>query len=154
MNFRKALGMFSASALLAFAAAGHAANTNDFSDEAVTARIAPVGKVCVQGQECAGATAAAAPVAAPAVAKAAKTPQQVFDGHCAMCHKTGAAGAPVVGNKGSWAPHIAKGEATLYHSAINGFNAMPPRGMCTDCSDAELEATVRFMVNQSGGNFK
>lgn len=153
MSFKKTLAALSASALLAFAAAGHAANTDDFSDAAVQARIAPVGKVCVQGQACAGAAvAAAAPAAAPA-AKAPKTAQQVFDGHCAMCHKTGAAGAPVVGNKASWAPHIAKGEATLYHSAINGINAMPPRGMCTDCSDAELEATVRFMVDQSGGHF-
>lgn len=124
-----------------------------FSDRATNERLAPVGQVCVQGEECATATVAAAPAAAPA-ARTPMTAEQVFDKHCAMCHKTGAAGAPVFGNKDSWAPHIAKGEAALYHSAINGFQAMPPRGMCTDCTDAELEATVRYMVNHSGGNFK
>lgn len=124
-----------------------------FSDRATNERLAPVGKVCVQGEECATATVAATPAATPA-ARTPMTAEQVFDKHCAMCHKTGAAGAPVFGDKGSWAPHIAKGEATLYHSAINGFQAMPPRGMCTECTDAELEATVRYMVNHSGGNFK
>lgn len=124
-----------------------------FSDRATNERLAPVGQVCVQGEKCAVASVAATPTAAPAAAHTPMKPEQVFDKHCAMCHKTGAAGAPVFGNKDSWAPHIAKGEATLYNSAINGFQAMPPRGMCTECTDDEIKATVRYIVDHSGGNF-
>ena len=164
MRTKKAGGLLAALLLVGVSVAAQAVNMDKvsqeplgersiFSDRATNERLAPVGKVCVQGEECAGETVAAAPAAAPA-ARTPMTAEQVFDKHCAMCHKTGAAGAPVFGDKASWAPHIAKGEATLYQSAINGFQAMPPRGMCTDCTDAELEATVRYMVNHSGGNFK
>jgi cytochrome c5 len=37
----------------------------------------------------------------------------------------------------------------LLHSAINGKNAMPPRGTCATCSDDELKAAIEYMVSQS-----
>ncbi|MFK3999676.1 hypothetical protein ACI2KW_30405, partial [Pseudomonas aeruginosa] len=30
--------------------------------------------------------------------------------------------------------NVAKGMPTLVQHVTNGFNAMPPRGLCTDCS--------------------
>ncbi len=42
-----------------------------------------------------------------------------------------------------------KGNATLVKHAIEGFNAMPPKGMCMDCSDDEIKAAVEYMVEQS-----
>ncbi|MFP3459052.1 c-type cytochrome, partial [Psychrobacter sp. SIMBA_152] len=45
-----------------------------------------------------------------------------------------------------WAPRIAKGKDTLLDHAINGFNAMPPRGTCMDCSDDEISAAIDFMT--------
>jgi cytochrome c5 len=66
-----------------------------------------------------------------------------------MCHATGAAGAPRFGNGGEWAPRIAKGMDALMVSALNGLNAMPPRGLCATCSDAELQAAVQYMVDNS-----
>jgi Cytochrome c5 len=37
----------------------------------------------------------------------------------------------------------------LYSSSIKGFNGMPAKGLCFDCSDDELKAAVDYMVNQS-----
>jgi len=35
----------------------------------------------------------------------------------------------------------------VYLNAIEGLGpAMPPRGMCADCSDEQLKATVDFMI--------
>ena len=165
MKARTTMGLMAVMVLLGLSVAAQAVDMDKiskepvgersiFSDRATNDRLAPVGHVCVQGQPCADLAANAPAAGASGAAHTPMAPEQVFDKHCSMCHKTGAAGAPVFGNKASWAPHIAKGEATLYHSALNGFQAMPPRGMCTECTDAEVEATVRYMVDHSGGNFK
>jgi cytochrome c5 len=39
--------------------------------------------------------------------------------------------------------------ATLLQHSINGFNAMPPKGTCFTCSDADLQAAVEYMVGES-----
>jgi len=39
----------------------------------------------------------------------------------------------------------------LVQHAINGFNAMPPKGGNTALSDDDIKATVHYMVKQSGG---
>lgn len=45
--------------------------------------------------------------------------------------------------------HIAQGSDKLYEHAIKGFNAMPARGSCTDCSDADIRKVVDYMVSKS-----
>ena len=68
---------------------------------------------------------------------------------CAACHASGAAGAPKLGDTGAWAPRIAQGMDALVSNAINGLNAMPPKGLCMTCSDADLKAAVEYMASQS-----
>ncbi|ARU58871.1 cytochrome C5 [Oleiphilus messinensis] len=114
------------------------------SDAAIEERIKPVGEVCVQGDPCADA----APVAA-AASSGPRSGEEVYNTKCAACHSTGAAGAPVSGNAAQWAPRIEQGLETLVSHAINGFNAMPARGTCMDCSDEEVGAAVEFMVDAS-----
>lgn len=79
--------------------------------------------------------------------------EKVFKGTCAMCHQTGAGGAPVVGNKGDWAPRIAQGKDTLYTHAINGFTGpkgtMPPKGANASLSDAQVKSAVDYMVSKA-----
>lgn len=79
--------------------------------------------------------------------------EKVFKTACAMCHQTGAAGAPVVGKKSDWGPRIAQGNAILYERAINGFTGskgkMPARGGKASLSDAEVHAAVDYMVSKS-----
>lgn len=64
---------------------------------------------------------------------------------CVACHGTGAAGAPKKGDKAAWAARLKKGEATLLSHVKNGFNAMPAKGLCMDCSDADYKALIKYM---------
>ena len=106
-------------------------------DALIRQNTAPVGQVDVAG-------ASAAPVAA-----AAMSGEERYKASCSFCHDSGAAGSPKLGSKPIWAPRIAKGEDTLVDHAIHGFNAMPPKGMCPTCSDAEIRAAVEYMISQA-----
>lgn len=110
------------------------------SDEAVVERIKAVGSVCIEGDDSCGG---AAPVAA--AGGAARSGEEVYNTKCAACHATGAAGAPKYGTP-EWADRGTKGIDTLLSNAINGINAMPPRGLCADCSDDELKASIEHML--------
>jgi cytochrome c5 len=112
----------------------------DMSNEAVTARIAPVGKM-----NSGGTVVAAAPV----VAAAARSAEQIYNTSCLACHMTGAAGAPILGNSAAWAPRIANGMDAMMNTVINGRGAMPARGTCGNCSDDELTLVVEYMVAKS-----
>ena len=114
-------------------------------DEVVLENIKPVGQVYVAGESepepepAAAATADAGP----------KSGDEIYNSSCAACHATGAAGAPKLGDTAAWAPRIAQGMDALVSNAINGLNAMPPKGLCMTCSDADLKAAVEYMVSQS-----
>lgn len=111
------------------------------SSATVADNIMPAGKLCMSGEDCAAAPVAAAP-AEP------RSGVEVYKTKCSTCHATGAAGAPKYG-AADWAPRIAKGVDTLYTHAINGFNGMPAKGMCFDCSDDEIKHAVDYMVDGS-----
>ena len=121
-------------------------------DETVKENIKPVGQVNVGG---ASVPAAAAPApadvasATPAAAAQPKSGEQIYNGTCMACHATGAAGAPKLGDAAAWAPRIAKGMDALLASSTSGLNAMPPKGLCMTCSDAELMAAIEYMVSNS-----
>ncbi len=65
---------------------------------------------------------------------------------CAACHKSGAAGAPILGNKEQWADRISKGEEELISNAINGINTMPPKGGNTTLDDDLVKDAVLYMI--------
>ncbi len=75
--------------------------------------------------------------------------QSDYKAHCAACHDSGAAGAPVVGQKGDWASRIKQGNDTLYTHAIKGFNGMPPKGGAMSLKDDQVTAIVDYMVHAS-----
>ena len=66
---------------------------------------------------------------------------------CQACHMSGAAGAPIPGSE-AWAERAAKGVDALTASAISGIGVMPPKGGRMDLSDAEIRATVEYMLEQ------
>jgi cytochrome c5 len=77
---------------------------------------------------------------------AAKTYQDT----CYACHGTGAAHAPEVGDVIEWEIRLEKGLDALVQNSINGLNGiMPPRGLCTTCSDENMKALVEFMLKNS-----
>lgn len=64
---------------------------------------------------------------------------------CVVCHASGVANAPKFGSAEDWKPRLAKGMDKLLISVKNGLAAMPPRGMCSDCSDADYKALITYM---------
>jgi cytochrome c5 len=106
---------------------------------------------------CGKQEAPAAPVAAtPAPVVVAAAPaepsagEHAYKATCSMCHATGAAGAPLFGNKDEWGPRIAQGKDVLYEHAIKGFTgakgAMPAKGANASLSDDDVKAAVDYMV--------
>lgn len=95
------------------------------------------------------AAVAAEPVASePAKAQSARSGETIYQSTCLACHGTGAAGAPKLGDKAAWSARIAQGKDTLYQHALQGFNAMPAKGACADCSDEEIKAAVDFLADK------
>ena len=83
---------------------------------------------------------------ASAQVSAAPSPIEAkYNKSCAACHNTGAAGAPKKGDKAAWAPRVKKGDAALFASVKNGLNAMPAKGLCMDCSDADFKSLIQYM---------
>jgi cytochrome c5 len=107
----------------------------------IEARIAPAGKVCMQGDNtCGGAGAAAS--------SGPRSGEQVYNTYCTACHGAGVLGAPKTGTA-DWTARIdAKGLDTVYANGVNGIGAMPPKGTCSDCSDDEIHAAIDFMRPQ------
>ena len=111
---------------------------------AMSERLAPDGEVAMVG-ETAGQVASA-----PAAGSGgSRSGEEIYNSKCTTCHASGAAGAPILGSAKDWVERIGKGVDVLYTSSISGFNGMPPKGLCFDCSDDELKATVDYMVEKS-----
>lgn len=140
-QMKKVFGILLVAGLMATSAIASNKDDAKATDE-IQARLAPVGSVCMSGDDCAAAPAA--PVAA-----GPKSGKEVYDSSCAACHGSGVMGAPKLGAAGDWAPRAAKGLDTLYTHAISGFNAMPAKGMCATCSDDEIKGAVKYMVDGS-----
>jgi cytochrome c5 len=119
-------------------------------------RIAPLGAVY------AGATGAAAQAAASSAASAAASAQVAYGGTtdgsvifgnlCTGCHTSGAGMAPTM-DKAHWSARLAQGKDTLYKHAIEGYHGpdggfMPPKGGNPSLTDAQVEATVDWMLTQ------
>ena len=111
----------------------------------IAERTAPFGKLCLEGQDCAGAPSADL---APA---AALSGGDVYGRFCRTCHDAGLNDAPKVGDAEAWAPRLAKGNEVLLQNTKDGFNngLMPAMGLCMACSDAELQAAIDFMTGDA-----
>jgi cytochrome c5 len=116
---------------------------------AVAARIEPIAKVAIAGQDN-SALAPEQPEQAGAAAAADMPGEEVYNVACVACHGAGVAGAPKFGDAAAWGPRIAKGDATLHKHAIEGFQGdagfMPPKGGRVDLSDQSIINAVDYMV--------
>lgn len=112
-------------------------DTSAMSEDAVAKRLRPVGEVNVVS------------ASQKKTGSAASGGEELFNSVCMACHGTGLAGAPKVGDKAAWKPRIAQGIDVLYTSAINGKNAMPPKGGAANASDADVKAAVDILVSKA-----
>ena len=112
-------------------------------------RITPVGAVRY-GDEGAAALAeveAAAVAAIPAPSEDIVVDgETVYGGLCKTCHEAGVAGAPMAGSDQMATRLDEKGLDMLVSNAINGLNAMPPRGGNPTLTDEQIRAAVEFML--------
>lgn len=114
-------------------------------NQQISERIAAVDNVCLAGEEC-----AAAGTATIAQADTAFSVEDTYEQYCAMCHNTGMAGSPVRGDTDIWASRLDDiGFEALVTNAIEGVNAMPPRGMCNDCSDEQIAELVEYLADDA-----
>ncbi len=118
--------------------------------------IRPVGQVKIARDEDTGqveeppvASADVPAVATTPPAAAARSGEQIYNGTCAACHNSGAAGAPKPGDKAAWEPRIARGADSMLQNVINGLKAMPPKGLCMDCSDDDLKTVIEYMLSSN-----
>jgi cytochrome c5 len=122
------------------------------SEEAIAARLKPVGEVRLTPEVPslpAIATAASTPPVAAAPAAQLRSGEQVYQQACAMCHAAGLAGAPKTGDTTAWQARVAQGLPTLYNHAINGIRAMPAKGGNPGLADAEVKAAVDYLAAQA-----
>jgi len=108
---------------------GHA-----MSEDAIAQRLKPVGEI--------------------ALAETGSTPgtrsgEEVVKTVCQACHGAGLIGAPKIGDKAAWQPRLAQGLSALHTHALRGIRAMPAKGGNPSLSDAEVNAAVDYMLNQS-----
>ena len=77
--------------------------------------------------------------------------QNIFDRSCAICHSQPGTGAPRSGDNAAWQPRVALGIDTLLERTLKGYNAMPPMGMCMDCSEGDFIALIEYMGQFDSG---
>ncbi len=118
----------------------------DEHDADLIERIKAVGEVCAAGSDCASVNTAASSGGSADAGAAARSGSDIAAKHCAMCHgNPGIPGAPRTPEE--WQARVdAKGLDGIVATAISGINAMPPKGMCMDCTDAEMKAAVEALI--------
>lgn len=114
------------------------AGSDGMSEQAIEARIQPVGTVELRDSS------------GPAQVR---TGEQVYTNVCSACHANGAAGAPKFGDEAAWGPRIKTGYDALLNSALKGKNAMPAQGG-GEYSEYEIGRAVVYMANKGGAKFE
>ena len=81
------------------------------------------------------------------MASTARNGETVYNLGCAACHTAGLAGAPMFANVSQWQGRVEKGLETLVNNSYNGYNAMPAKGLCQDCTREEVQNSVQYMLD-------
>lgn len=120
------------------------------SPEAIAKRIAPIGQVKTSEDTAVKPEVDASAQTVAAKPDAPRTGEVIYNQHCSVCHAAGVAGAPQFRNKTAWGERVKQGVDKMTAKAIKGFNAMPAKGTCSNCSDAEMKAAVEYMLPEKG----
>lgn len=130
--------------LLLFSLMLPARAVEDFDRQQILQRIQPIGQVRTETT----ATPAPAVAATPAVTKSASG-KDLYEKYCVVCHDSGLAGAPKFRDESDWKTRLTgKKLDDLTQSAIKGLNAMPAKGTCMDCSEADITNAIQYMLPQ------
>ena len=76
----------------------------------------------------------------------AAEPEALYNKSCTFCHAAGVNNAPKTFDEAAWkAREKEKGMAVLVKNVKDGFKAMPPKGLCNECTDADYKAIIEYM---------
>ncbi|MEE9451699.1 MAG: c-type cytochrome, partial [Gammaproteobacteria bacterium] len=123
---------------------------HDMSTEAIGKRLAPVGQVNIAGEgQNEATTSAAQSEPAAETQQTSASGEEIYEQYCAMCHESGLAGAPKIGDSADWESRIErKGMEKMLSNVVNGYNVMPPKGACMTCDEAQLKAAIEYMLSK------
>jgi cytochrome c5 len=78
--------------------------------------------------------------------------EEVYKAKCSSCHDSGAGHAPRVTVREDWVEREARGRSAMVESALKGIpaTAMGAKGGFAELSDAEVTATVDYMLARVG----
>lgn len=71
--------------------------------------------------------------------------QAVYEKACKVCHEVGVAGAPKAFEATAWKERLGQGMDTLVKTVQSGKGAMPPNGMCMDCTGDDFKNAIEYM---------
>ncbi len=71
---------------------------------------------------------------------------KVYASTCAVCHASGVANAPKLGDKAAWAARTGAGVDALVATVVKGKGAMPPKAGNAALADADIKAAVEHML--------
>lgn len=145
MNQLKKLAVFASALLLAAGLAGCGSEKQEVQltaqqEKEMSERLAPAGEVVLAGS---------VPEPTNVASAEPRSGEEIYNSKCVACHSSGAGGAPKMGVAGDWSPRIDQGMDVLYANAINGIRGMPAKGLCMDCSDDEVKASVDYILENS-----
>ncbi len=78
--------------------------------------------------------------------------KKIFKEYCASCHAPRPIidiNAPKINDKTAWKIRHKRGIKSLLKTTIEGVGAMPARGGCFECSDAQLRAAVCYILRNT-----
>ncbi|MEH6504069.1 MAG: c-type cytochrome [Cycloclasticus sp.] len=95
-------------------------------------------------------TSVKAPEVVPTLSKKAILGKATYATSCVVCHGSGVAGAPKIGDKTIWDKRLEQGAEKLVEHAINGFSGntgvMPPKGGNLSLTDEQVTNAVHYML--------
>lgn len=77
---------------------------------------------------------------------------KIFNQYCVSCHGNPPVidiEAPRIHDKKAWKTREKMGMQTLMKLTTTGVGAMPARGGCFECSDAQLRETIQYILRES-----
>lgn len=117
-----------------------------FPNRDIGERVKPISKTRADGPRNPNVGVAVGVPAAAVAAAISRNPQDIYGQYCTVCHQQGLAGAPRFRSE-DWKSRLAgRNIQELLKSAIQGINAMPPRGTCANCTDDELRQAIEYML--------
>ena len=77
----------------------------------------------------------------------AEVGETIYRQYCFSCHASGINGAPRTGDTQAWAALAEKGEDALLKTTKEGILPfMPEMGLCLNCTDDQLLASIEHMM--------